>query len=49
VTVTTMACERILKRGGMSVRRMGEGKVMQVGVERTVALWIDLEESAPAN
>lgn len=45
VTVTTLACERILKRGGMAVHRMGEGKVMQVGVERTVALWIDLEAS----
>jgi acyl homoserine lactone synthase len=49
VTVTSLACERMLKRGGIAVRRMGEGKVMKIGVEKTVALWIDLEQSQRAH
>ena len=46
ITVTSVACERILKRGGMSVERVGEGKAMQIGVERTIALWVDIEARA---
>ncbi len=45
VTVTTVACERLLRQLGVTLRRMGEGKSMQIGVERSVALWIDVNEN----
>lgn len=41
VTVTTLACERLLKAVGVQTRRLGKGKVLKIGVEQTVALWID--------
>ncbi|AQS35431.1 N-acyl-L-homoserine lactone synthetase [Shewanella psychrophila] len=44
VTVTTVACERLLRQLGVNLRRMGDGKVKQIGVERTVALWIQVDE-----
>lgn len=44
VAVTTVACERMLKVLGVDVCRMGEGKVIKVGKERSVALWIDVNE-----
>lgn len=44
VTVTTVACERMLRQLGVNVRRFGEGKVMQVGKERSVALWIQVDD-----
>lgn len=45
VTVTSVACERLLRQLGVTVRRMGDAKVMQIGVERTVALWIEVNEN----
>lgn len=44
VTVTSVACERLLRQLGVNIRRMGEGKVMQIGEERSVALWINVDE-----
>jgi N-acyl-L-homoserine lactone synthetase len=43
VLVTTVACERILRLLGVKTRRMGEGASLQIGIERSVALWIDVE------
>ncbi|QQX80927.1 GNAT family N-acetyltransferase [Shewanella sp. KX20019] len=43
VLVTTLACERILRLLEIPSRRMGKGKSMQIGVERSVALWIDVD------
>lgn len=44
VTVTTVACERLLRQLGVNLRRMGEGKSLQIGVERSVALWIEVDD-----
>ena len=44
VTVTTVACERILRQLGVTIRRMGEGQSIQIGVERSVALWIEVDD-----
>jgi N-acyl-L-homoserine lactone synthetase len=30
---------------GVKTRRMGAGKSLQIGIERSVALWIDIDES----
>jgi acyl homoserine lactone synthase len=43
VTVTTVACERLLRQLGVSCRRLGEANVLQVGKERSVALWINVD------
>ncbi|NMH66670.1 acyl-homoserine-lactone synthase [Shewanella salipaludis] len=45
VLVTTVACERILKYLGVTMRRMGDGKSMQVGIEKSVALWIKVDDN----
>jgi N-acyl-L-homoserine lactone synthetase len=45
VTVTTTACERILRQLGVNMRRMGDGKAVKIGVERSVALWIEVDEN----
>lgn len=45
VTVTSVACERMLRQLGVNCWRMGEGKALQIGVERSVALWIEVDES----
>lgn len=45
VLVTTVACERILRLLGVKTRRMGTGKSLQVGIERSVALWVDVDEN----
>lgn len=45
VTVTTVACERILRQLGVTMRRMGDGKALQIGVERSVALQIEVNEN----
>ena len=45
VTVTTIACERLMRQLGLSIRRMGKAKSMQVGVERSVALRVDVDEN----
>lgn len=42
VTVTTVACERILRQLNVKLRRMGEGREMKIGKERSVALWIEV-------
>ena len=44
VLVTTVACERILRASGVKTRRLGAGKAMQIGIEKTVALWIDVAD-----
>jgi len=41
VTVTTTAIERLLRRAGVLTRRFGEP--VQIGVERAVALYVDIE------
>lgn len=40
VTVTTVACERLLRQLGVDIHRLGAGNVMQLGKERSVALRI---------
>ena len=45
VLVTTVACERILRLSGVKTRRLGDKQAMQVGIERSVALWIDVPEA----
>lgn len=49
VLVTTVACERILRYMGVTMRRMGDGKSMKVGIERSVALWIKVDENLNIN
>lgn len=49
VLVTTVACERILKYLGVSTRRLGDGESMKVGIERSVALWIKVDENLNIN
>ncbi len=44
VLVTTVACERILRASGVKTRRLGSGKSMQIGIEKTVALWINVAD-----
>ncbi|MBV7298352.1 acyl-homoserine-lactone synthase [Enterovibrio paralichthyis] len=45
VLVTTVGCERMLRSLGLTMRRMGDGKSLQVGKERSVALWLEVDES----
>ncbi|USD36529.1 MULTISPECIES: acyl-homoserine-lactone synthase [Ferrimonas] len=45
VLVTTVACERILRLLGVKTRRMGAGKSLQIGIERSVALWVEVDDS----
>lgn len=45
VTVTTVGCERLLRQLGVNVRRMGKGKAIRVGVEKSVALRIEVDEN----
>jgi acyl homoserine lactone synthase len=49
VTVTTVACERILRQLGVTMRRLGDGKALQIGVERSVALQIEVNENLRIN
>jgi acyl homoserine lactone synthase len=42
VLVTTVACERILRLSGVKTRRLGDQQSMRVGIEDSVALWIDV-------
>ena len=44
VTVTTVACERMLRQLGVELSRLGEGKSMQIGKERSVALRINVNQ-----
>jgi len=45
VLVTTVACERILRNIGVTMRRLGDGKSMKVGIENSVALRIEVDEN----
>lgn len=45
VAVTTVACERMLKNLGVTIRRLGDGQALQIGIEKTVAVAIDVNES----
>jgi N-acyl-L-homoserine lactone synthetase len=45
VTVTSVACERMLRQLGVTLRRMGEGEAMQIGKEKTVALYIEVDRN----
>lgn len=49
VAVTTVACERMLRQLGVNCWRMGDGKSLQVGIERSVALWIKVDEKLNIN
>ena len=49
VAVTTVACERILRQLGVECWRMGEGKALQIGIERSVALWIKVDSNLCIN
>lgn len=44
VTVTSVALERLLKRTGLPIHRMGDGKAQKVGKVLTVACWVDINE-----
>lgn len=43
VAVTSAAMERMLRRLGLPMRRLGEGRVMQIGKVRTVACYIPID------
>jgi len=45
VLVTTVACERILKNIGVTMRRLGDGKSMKIGIENSVALRIEVDDN----
>jgi acyl homoserine lactone synthase len=45
VLVTTVACERILRNIGVTMRRLGDGKSMKVGIENSVALRIEVNDN----
>ena len=45
VLVTTVSCERILRCLVVKTTRMGDRKSMRVGIEQSVALWVDVNES----
>lgn len=44
VAVTTVGFERILRKLGLTIRRLGEGQSMQIGVERSVAIFVEVNE-----
>lgn len=44
VAVTTVGFERILQKLGITMRRLGEGKALQIGVEKSVAILVDVDE-----
>lgn len=44
VTVTSVALERLLKRTGMPIRRMGDGRAQKIGRVLTVACWVDINQ-----
>ncbi len=45
VTVTTVACERMLRQLNVTLRRMGQGKALWIGKELSVAIKIEVNES----
>jgi acyl homoserine lactone synthase len=44
VTVTSVALERLLKRTGLPIRRMGNGRAQKVGRVLTVACRVDINQ-----
>jgi acyl homoserine lactone synthase len=44
VTVTSVALERLLKRTGLPIRRLGNGRAQKVGRVLTVACWVDVNQ-----
>jgi acyl homoserine lactone synthase len=44
VTVTSVALERLLKRTGLPIRRLGNGRAQKVGRVLTVACWVDINQ-----
>lgn len=42
VTVISVALERLLKRTGLPIRRLGDGRAQKVGRVLTVACWVDI-------
>lgn len=48
VTVTSVALERMLRRIGLPIRRLGDGKAQRIGSVLSVACWIDLNEETRA-
>lgn len=49
VAVTTVACERMLRQLGLDCWRMGEAQALQIGIERSVALWIKVDSKLCLN
>ena len=44
VTVTSVALERLLKRTGLPITRLGDGKAQRVGRVLSVACWVEVNE-----
>lgn len=44
VTVTSVALERLLKRTGLPIRRLGDGRAQKIGRVLTVACWVDINQ-----
>lgn len=44
VTVTSVALERLLKRTGLPICRLGNGRAQKVGRVLTVACWVDVNQ-----
>lgn len=44
LAVTTVGFERILRNLGLTLSRLGEGNAMQIGVERSVAIRVEVNE-----
>ena len=44
VTVTSVSLERLLKRTGLPITRLGDGKAQKVGRVLSVACWVDVNQ-----
>jgi len=44
VTVTSVALERLLKRTGLPITRLGDGKAQKVGRVLSVACWVEVNQ-----
>lgn len=44
VTVTSVALERLLKRTGLPIHRLGDGRAQKVGRVLTVACWVEINQ-----
>ena len=45
VTVTSVALERLLKRTGLPIHRLGDGRAQKVGRVLTVACWVEVNQA----